>query len=265
MQIKNKWFGIGIVLFYHLMAFGYTQNEKINVVVLDFETSNVSKEMGKTVCDITITELVKTKVVSVVERGQIDKVMKEQAFQLSGAVDTQQSSQLGKLLAAKKVITGSISRFDFGILINVRVVDVEKGEVEIADKSLCESEKYLVDSCEELAVKIASRISGKTIRYQGKEYRAKDTDFAENIVIAVYKELAIEEDTVLISAGRESGVYAGDRFTVCFPGSERKKSDVIVKEIYDGYSKCKVVKTGGCIFPGQQRGPIIVSGDWVKK
>lgn len=243
----------------------YSEVEKINVAVLDFETRNISKETGKSIADIFRTGLVNTGVVSVVERDQIDKIMKEQAFQLSGAVNPEQTAQLGRLLATKKVIMGSVSEFDFGILINVRVVDVEKGDIEVADKSLCENKKYLVDTCEELSAKIASKISGKTVRLKGREYFAKETDFSENIVMAVYRKLAIGEDTVLISAGRESGVYPGDKFTIYFPGSEQKKADVVVKETYDGYSKCKAIRSGGCIFPGQSKRPIIVSGDRVKK
>lgn len=51
----------------------------------------------------------RTNLYSVVERGQIDNVLKEQQFSNSGIVDDAQASQIGKLLGIDAIITGSVS------------------------------------------------------------------------------------------------------------------------------------------------------------
>ena len=49
----------------------------------------------------------RTNLYSVVERDQIDKVLKEQHFSNSGIVDDAQATQIGKVLGIDAIISGS--------------------------------------------------------------------------------------------------------------------------------------------------------------
>ena len=81
--------------------------------------------------------------IDVVERAQLDKVMKEQALSLGGVTETEKTIAAGKILAVDALITGSVGTgqtystgYVMGIgagmheVVNnasIRIIDVEKG------------------------------------------------------------------------------------------------------------------------------------------
>ena len=46
----------------------------------------------------------------VIERAAINRIVKEQSFQLSGAVDEETASQVGKLLGADGIVLGAVTQ-----------------------------------------------------------------------------------------------------------------------------------------------------------
>lgn len=62
--------------------------------------------MGKKVVGTTYVRGYKTDVFTVVERSQIDKILKEQRFSLSGAIDESTAAKVGKLLGLNAIIIG---------------------------------------------------------------------------------------------------------------------------------------------------------------
>ncbi|MBF0328025.1 MAG: hypothetical protein HQL10_02610 [Nitrospirae bacterium] len=79
---------------------GRLQNVKIN-------KSNI----GRAVTDMLITELVKDGTFKVIERGQIEKVLNEQKFSMSGLVDTAEAAKIGKILGVSAVVVGSVTQY----------------------------------------------------------------------------------------------------------------------------------------------------------
>lgn len=74
-------------------------------------------------------ELVEGGRLRVVERSHIDRVMKEQQFSQSGAVDADYAARIGKLLAVDAVIIGTIRVTDTGIEFIVRMIESESGVI----------------------------------------------------------------------------------------------------------------------------------------
>jgi TolB-like protein len=72
-------------------------------------------------------ELVEGGKLKVVERSRIDRVMKEQEFSQSGAVDADYAARIGKLLSVDAVIIGTIRVTDSGIEFIARMVQSESG------------------------------------------------------------------------------------------------------------------------------------------
>jgi curli biogenesis system outer membrane secretion channel CsgG len=125
----------------------------IGIAVMDFETKvpNHGWEVGHGASDMLTTALVKTKKYRCFERDKIESIMKEQNFQMSGAVDTKTAVQVGKLIGVKYIITGAVTEYglgtsDFGAggyvdfgkktykaAVDVRAVNVETGEIIFAD------------------------------------------------------------------------------------------------------------------------------------
>jgi curli biogenesis system outer membrane secretion channel CsgG len=74
------------------------------------------------------TELVRVSDYKIVERSKIDDILKEQKFQISGCVD-ECLIELGKMLGANNVVTGSFGKVGNVYTISARMVDAESGEI----------------------------------------------------------------------------------------------------------------------------------------
>jgi len=66
---------------------------------------------------------------SLVERGQLKKVLKEHNLQATGAIDEATVSSLGKFLGASRIITGQYYQMGDEYVAMVRVLDVSTGKV----------------------------------------------------------------------------------------------------------------------------------------
>ena len=64
-----------------------------------------------------------------IERSRIDDIIGELKFQQSGLVDNDTAVEMGKLLGARLIITGSFDRTGADLVITARIVDVETGEI----------------------------------------------------------------------------------------------------------------------------------------
>jgi len=66
---------------------------------------------------------------SLVDRTELDRIRREQNFQLSGDVDDAQAVSIGKMAAARVVITGRITKMGNIQSLSLRAIDVETGEL----------------------------------------------------------------------------------------------------------------------------------------
>jgi hypothetical protein len=124
--------------------------EKIKIAVLPFEigASGVPPDAATGIADMLVTALVKTKAYDVVEREQLQKILSEQKFGMSGLVDASTAVQIGKMIGVKKILTGKITQmglkkasaifFDIStatVSIDLRMINVETGVVEYAESA----------------------------------------------------------------------------------------------------------------------------------
>lgn len=144
-----------------LTLFSY-QNQ-IRIAVIDLKPIGIHRNNAMIVSDLLRTELFKTKLFTVLERDQMNKILKEQDFQVSGCTDTECGIEIGKLLNANKVLLGTVGKLDDKYIINARIVDVKKGITEFAETTKVDSKADLDKGCEIFAKKIAAMIksSGK--------------------------------------------------------------------------------------------------------
>lgn len=94
---------------------------KRRIAVLDFDYATVhqwvydifgsDQDIGKGIADMLVTNLVRNGTYSVIERKQLDQVLREQNFQQSGRADPSSAVQLAKLLGVDAIIIGSITQF----------------------------------------------------------------------------------------------------------------------------------------------------------
>jgi TolB-like protein len=133
---------------------------KTTIAVLSFEAKNVGQATAEAVSDIISTELFNTKRFRVIERQAINKVISELQFQMTGVTDMSQAVEIGKMLNAEKVVVGTVSRFgERTIIINIKLVDVKTGNLELAEKDQTDNgEEGLPDAAVALVQKIAQKI-----------------------------------------------------------------------------------------------------------
>lgn len=105
--------------------------QKQILAVMDFVTKDVSQSTAFNVSELIRTQIVNTNKYTVIERSQMREILKEQGFQQTGCTETACAVQVGKLLSAKKILIGSVMKIGNNIVISGRVVDVEKGIIEV--------------------------------------------------------------------------------------------------------------------------------------
>ena len=124
------------------------------VAVMNFENNSTwsywGNRLGEAAADELVTQLLKTGAYRMIERTQLAAVMAEQDLGASGAVDAATAADIGRLLGAQLILTGSITQFSIetvsggfrGIggsrskaetILDVRLVDTTTGEILLAE------------------------------------------------------------------------------------------------------------------------------------
>ncbi len=132
--------------------------EKVTIAVLDITGKGVSKAAANTVSDIIRSEFVNIANFTVVERSQINAVLKEQGLQQTGCTDSSCAIQAGKLLSARKIVVGEINRIGTDIVITVRYVDVELGSSLFSASNKSKGLEEVTDAARKLSKKLAEKI-----------------------------------------------------------------------------------------------------------
>lgn len=87
-------------------------------------------------------ELFKTKKFKILEKGRIEKVLKEQKMELNGQSDGDVAKKLGKILDVKAILAGTIIDMGNTLRVNARLIDTGTGIIVAA--STVEIEKNMV-------------------------------------------------------------------------------------------------------------------------
>jgi len=122
-------------------------SSKTNIAVLDLEPrGGLSAEEVMSISDRLRGELINTGLYTVVERGQMDAILKEQGFQQTGACSEASCIvEVGQLLAVYKMVGGSIGKVGKAYSINLKIIDVATGKIErqVADDLKCSKEELV--------------------------------------------------------------------------------------------------------------------------
>ena len=148
---------MGLLVLCVMLTWSAQAGEKL--AVLDFQSIIASEELGMAVAEILRTELVGLGDYSLIERGMLQQIIKEQELQLSGAIDSETAVEIGKLAGAKIVVTGSIVKTGSVYTINARFVDVETGVAKVGQNIRGQGEDEISNMVHQLALIIRERRS----------------------------------------------------------------------------------------------------------
>jgi uncharacterized protein YegP (UPF0339 family) len=129
----------------------------LNVAVNDFEGKNVSAVDAGVVADFIRTELVKREIFNVLERSNMETILGEQKFQISGCTTEDCAIKMGKLLNVHKIIIGKLTLFQGIYHILVNIVDVETAKIDFSDKVTYQDPADIDSTICEIVNRIESR------------------------------------------------------------------------------------------------------------
>lgn len=145
--------------------------EKLKVAVYDLEAYGVEESLAHSVSDLLRTELFRGGNFHVMERKQMEKILKEQKFQMSGAIGEEDIVELGKILSVQLMAMGSMNRLGKKFILNIRLVDVEEGKLKAAETVEVYSEDEITNGIRTLVKKISEAVPvrGKIVSLKGDD------------------------------------------------------------------------------------------------
>ena len=152
---------LGILI---LPAFAHA---KPQVAVLDAVlAAGMDKTVAVPITDKIIEELVNSGKYTVIDRANVEEVLREKEFQLSsGVVRNEEMRRAGEYLGADLVIVASASRVGSTYVISAKMIDVVTGEI-VAQAS--SEQKGSIDVVLDVARTVGRQISGQRVTVEEK-------------------------------------------------------------------------------------------------
>lgn len=162
---------LGAVVLLFLIVFVVHVSAEANaaeaiVAVLDFEVSGISVSEAKIIVDYLSARVLETGQFRVIDRSQREAILDEIEFSRSDCVDTSCQLEIGKLLSANMIITGSIGLVGTKYILNIKLLRVETGEAIHSASSKYDS---LDDLLEDAAFLVAALLPLKEERHAEQE------------------------------------------------------------------------------------------------
>ena len=98
------------------------------LAVIDLEPESISESEARILTQRLTSKMIELSDYTVVERANIDKILKEQKFQHSGCTDSECAVEIGQLLNADVSVIGTASKFGDTYTLDCRIINVESGE-----------------------------------------------------------------------------------------------------------------------------------------
>ena len=98
------------------------------IAIIDFEGIGVSEGEARALTQRLTSEIISLEMYQIVERSEMKRLLDEQKFQYSGCVDITCAVDIGKLIGAKYIVVGSISKLGNIFSLDSRMISVETGE-----------------------------------------------------------------------------------------------------------------------------------------
>jgi TolB-like protein len=130
-KIITPFFPLYMVLIFLCAGLLYSESPELSrtMAVLDIRSNCLTKEDVYVVSDRLSTELFRTKRFTILERSQIDQILKEQGFQQAGCVNDQCAVEAGQLLGVQLIVLGRVDKIGTMFSVNLRIIDVATGKM----------------------------------------------------------------------------------------------------------------------------------------
>ena len=143
-----------------LLLFNFVSSQE-TIAVVEFEGKGISQVEASALTDELEIHITNFGGYTVVERGRMEEILKEQGLQQTGCISSECAVEIGKLLGTKFIILGSISKVGRTFSVNAKIVDVQTGQIVIpaSYKFRGEIDDLLISGMAE----VASQLIGKDV------------------------------------------------------------------------------------------------------
>ncbi len=209
-----------VMLFFSVFL---SAEQKQTLAVAEFEGKSLSMSELSGISEFIRAGLVNTELFNVVDRKNMEAILEEQKFQISGCMSEECAVKMGKFLNVQKMVTGKVIKIGEIFYITANVIDVETGKIVISQRVDSPDMKQLADKSESIAAMIANRLLGK--RPTAKSGIAIPT----------------EETVAKGSANIQSDPPDAEIF---IDGEKKGKTPMLVKDISIGQRQLVLMKEG---------------------
>ena len=214
------------------------------VAVVNFEDkSGYGHNIGEGIADMLVTSLVESKKFMVIERAELDAILKEQGLGMSGLVTPQSAAQVGQLLGVELMVTGSVSEFgekkgsvggglgrlsglriglskkSARVAVDIRLVNTSTAEIAMAKSAVGEDNSTGFDKVGIADIDFHNSTTWDQTQL-GKAARKSIEKCVEYISDAMKdipwegKIILVKDNIIYMKPGSQGGVNAGMKFSV---------------------------------------------------
>jgi TolB-like protein len=186
----------------------------------------------------------------IIERSQLEKLLKEANFSLSGAVSSDTAAEIGKIVGVDALVIGTMTAQGDVVRLNARLVSVETAELlSVADASLRKT-----DEIAGLMGEVVGTGSGNAAKDSGKGSGGKDETIKEAKAAPIETQ-EVDDFSIELTRCRVSGNNVVFEFTVTNKGSKKRKISFNrhTMALYDGEGN--VADKSSVTFGSEEGGP----------
>lgn len=147
------------------MCFAQTAPKKMAVATFDVASNAVTKEDAEAITELYISELVNTGKVTVVDRANFDKLLKEQKFQASDWSDKEKTAKLGEAANAEVIARGQILKLGSKLYLSATAVDVNTAVILSSSRKPFNNIDEIFNLLAPLAQEVVKGVSRKVMKY----------------------------------------------------------------------------------------------------
>lgn len=142
-----------------LLFFSQTFSQNLTIAVNDLDVAGVEKSTASIISDRLRSELFNTGKFIVIERNQMEEILKEQGFQQTGCTNNDCAVEMGQLLGVKYMFAGKIGKVGKTYALSLRMIDVQTGAILATSNTdcKCEIDDVLLESTKLIAKDIAEK------------------------------------------------------------------------------------------------------------
>lgn len=187
-----------------------------SIAVHDLIPQGMEQHSAALISDRLRAELFKTGSFVVLERGQMEEILKEQGFQQSGCVSDQCAMEVGQLLGVGHIIVGSIGKLGKTYTMNVRMLDVQTGQIVETENvdCKCEIDEVLSSSTRDMAEALSKS-------WAAQAGSAQDTDGD------IQTDVDSDVETVAAEAEADAQLDKAEKDAVDKAGGDSKRRRVV--------------------------------------